>query len=82
MSARAQSEILRQVSNTTGISGIGMSISNVHGISTKVVHEEARAAREEIKSKNESNMILHFDGKIVKVHIKGKNWQDAELLLV
>lgn len=72
VSLRAQSEILRQVSDTTGISGKGMSKSNVHRISTKVVQEAAKAAREEIKRKKESNMILHFDGKIVKEYTKGK----------
>lgn len=72
VSVRAQSEILSQVADTTGISGKGMSKSNVHRIGKKVVQETAKAARESIKSKQGSNMILHFDGKIVKEYTKGK----------
>ena len=72
VSVRAQSEILQQVSDTTGIPGKGMSKSNVHRISTKVVQEAAKGAREKIKSKKDSCMILHFDGKIVKEYTKGK----------
>lgn len=72
VSVRAQSEILSQVAGTTGISGKGMSKSNVHRIGKKVVKETAAAVRESVKSKQGSIMILHFDGKIVKEYTKGK----------
>ena len=81
VSVRAQSDILQQVSETMRVSNKGMSKSNVHRVGTKVVQEAAENARERIKAKEGNDMILHFDGKIVKEYTKGKSLKRGRLAL-
>ena len=73
VSVRAQSDILRQAADISGISSKGMSKSNVHRIGKKGIKETAEAVREMVKEKQGSNMVLHCDGQIVKEYTNGKN---------
>ena len=45
VSIRAQSDILKQVADTSGLSSKGMSKSNIHRIGRKVIQETAEEAR-------------------------------------
>ena len=73
VSVRAQSDILSQAADISGISSKGMSKSNAHRIGKRVIKETAEAVREMVKQKQGSNMVLYFDGKIVKEYTNGKN---------
>ena len=81
VSIRAQSDILKQVSDTSGLSSKGMSKSNIHRIGRKVIQETAEEAREALRAKAGSNMILHYDGKLVKEYTDGKKLKRERLAL-
>ena len=66
VSIRAQFDILKQAADTSGLSSKGMSKSNIHRIGRKVIQETAEEAREALRAKAGLNMILHYEGKLVK----------------
>ena len=81
VSIRAQSDILKQVADTSGLSSKGMSKSNIHRIGRKVIQETAEEAREALRAKAGLNMILHYDGKLVKEYTDGKKLKRERLAL-
>ena len=81
VSRRAHSEILSQASSSYGVSSKGTSKSNVQRIVKKVVHETAEKARNYLKDKAGSNIILHYDVKLVKEFTKGKKLARERLAL-
>ena len=78
---RAQSDILKQVADTSGLSSKGMSKFNIHRIGRKVIQETAEEGREALRAKAGSNTILHYDGKLFKEYTDGKKLNRERLAL-
>ena len=66
VSVRTQSDILLQAASSSGITTKGTSKSNVHRVRKKVLHEHAEKARQIVRDKRGSDMVLHYDGKVVE----------------
>ena len=79
VSVRTQSDILLQAASSSVIATKGMSKSNVHRVGKKVVHEHAEKARQIVRDKRGSDMVLHYDGKVVEEYMEGKKLKKERL---
>ena len=79
VSVRTQSDILLQAASSSGITTKGMSKSNVHRVGKKVVHEHAEKARQIVRDKRGSDMVLHYDGKVVEEYTEEKKLKKERL---